>query len=134
MRVGIGEGHRLLIKLVTQQPGGQVFAFAARLADAEGKPPAGVRTQVSDPDCALAIQADARRLIALGNFGPAGATGPAVQQGGPSLEEYDAGQRGLAPAPTTTAAPAAPQAKAENYTVRFQLDLKALRIPETARA
>ena len=54
--------HRLLIKLVTQQPGGQTLAFAARFADAEGKSPAGLRARVSDPDCALAIQADARRL------------------------------------------------------------------------
>jgi len=54
--------NRLLLKLITQKPGGQVFAFAARLMDAEGKAPAGLLAQVSDPDCALDIEATARRL------------------------------------------------------------------------
>jgi len=54
--------HRLLIRLVTQQPGGQVFAFGARLADADGKPPVGIQARLSDPDCALDVQAEARRL------------------------------------------------------------------------
>jgi hypothetical protein len=83
---------------------------------------------------ALVLARNGKAMIALGNFGPAGATGPAVQQGGPSLEEYDAGQRGLAKAPTTGGAPAAPRKKAESYTVRFRLDLKALGIAEAARA
>jgi hypothetical protein len=51
-----------LIRLATQQRGGQVFAFAARLTDADGKPPVGIQARLSDPDCALAIQADARQL------------------------------------------------------------------------
>lgn len=54
--------HRLLLKLVTGQPGGRVFAFGARLADADGNPPAGIQARISDPDCALDVQAEARRL------------------------------------------------------------------------
>lgn len=54
--------HRLLIKMITQQPAGQVFAFMARFTQ-EGEPaPAGVSAQLSDPDCALELQAEARRL------------------------------------------------------------------------
>ncbi|MFZ2657915.1 MAG: hypothetical protein WAX69_23485 [Victivallales bacterium] len=54
--------HRLLIKLITQQPAGQTFAFIARFTDAEGKATAGVRTQLGDPDCAMELQAEVRRL------------------------------------------------------------------------
>jgi hypothetical protein len=86
---------------------------------------------------ALVLARKGKAMIALGNFGPTktgGTTTVKTTADGPSLEEYDAGQRGLAKAPTTPAAPVAPQAKAENYTVRFKLDLAALGLAESAQA
>ncbi len=84
---------------------------------------------------ALVLARDGKAMIALGNFGPVGTVKPATYHGGPSLADYDAGQRGLAQAPAAAAAtPAKPGEKAESYTVRFQLDLGALGIPETAQA
>jgi len=54
--------HRLLIKLITRQPAGRTFALAARFTDADGNAPAGLRSQLSNPNCALQLQAEARRL------------------------------------------------------------------------
>jgi len=81
---------------------------------------------------ALVLARNGKAMIALGNFGPAGATGPVIE-GGPTLEEYDAQQLGLAQAPVS-AAPAERRERAETYTVRFQLDLAALGLAETAQA
>jgi len=83
---------------------------------------------------ALVLARGGKAMIALGNFGPAGATGPAAGQGGSSLAEYDAGQRGLAPAAATTSAPLEQREKADSYTIRLALDLDALGIPEIAQA
>lgn len=81
---------------------------------------------------ALVLARDGKAMIALGNFGPEGVEGPEIK-GGPTLEEYDAQQLGRATAPVP-AAPAQHRPRAESYTVRFRLDLKALGIAETARA
>jgi len=86
---------------------------------------------------ALVLARGGKAMIALGNFGPAGAAGatkPADQEGGPSLEDYDAGQRGLATAPAAGDAPVLPVPEARKYTVRLQLDLAKLGVPETAEA
>ncbi|MBM3880831.1 MAG: discoidin domain-containing protein [Verrucomicrobia bacterium] len=81
---------------------------------------------------ALVLARDGKAMIALGNFGPEGVEGPEIK-GGPTLAEYDAQQLGRATAPVP-AAPAQRRPGAESYTIRFRLDLKALGIPETARA
>jgi len=81
---------------------------------------------------ALVLAKDGKAMIALGNFGPAGVEGPVIE-GGPTLEEYDAQQLGLAQAPVP-AAPAERRERAETYTVRIALDLAALGIAETAQA
>jgi len=83
---------------------------------------------------ALVLARNGKAMVALGNFGPVGAAKPATYHGGPSLADYDAGQRGLAQAPEAVATHAEPREKAESYTVRFALDLAALGIPETAQA
>lgn len=54
--------HRLLIKLITQQPAGQVFAFMTRFTQAGRQAPEELFVQLSDPDCVLELQAEARRL------------------------------------------------------------------------
>jgi len=81
---------------------------------------------------ALVLAKDGRAMIALGNFGPEGVEGPEIEAG-PTLEEYDAQQLGLATAPVP-AAPAERRKREETYTIRFALDLAALGIPETAEA
>jgi len=81
---------------------------------------------------ALVLAKDGKAMIALGNFGPEGVEGPEIEAG-PTLEEYDAQQLGLATAPVP-AAPAVRRERAETYTIRFALDLAALGIPETAEA
>lgn len=82
---------------------------------------------------ALVLARDGRALIALGNYGPAGKAGQAAAAtatDGPSLEDYDAAQRGLKkPAESKQEA-----ARAETYTVRLELDLASLGLPEDARA
>ncbi len=83
---------------------------------------------------ALVLARGGKAMIALGNFGPAGAAKPATHHGGPSLVDYDAGQRGLAPAAVAGAAPAELQAKQAVYTVRLALDLASLGVAESAQA
>ena len=86
---------------------------------------------------ALVLARGGKAMIALGHFGPAEAAKPAARPGGPSLEEYDAQQRGLktpAQAPATDAAAAGRQAKQAVYTVRLALDLAALGVAESAQA
>jgi hypothetical protein len=92
---------------------------------------------------ALVLARGGKAMIALGNFGPAAAAGavkPGIQPAGPSLEEYDAQQRGLAKpaglAEPAGVAPAAgkPRQHAAAYTVRLELDLAALGIAKTAQA
>jgi len=85
---------------------------------------------------ALVLARGGKALIALGNYGPARAAVQAsasTATAGPSLEDYDAGQRGLKtpakPEPTGGEA-----ARAENYTVRLRLDLKALGLSESVQA
>jgi hypothetical protein len=85
---------------------------------------------------ALVLARGGKALIALGNYGPAKAAAQAsagTATAGPSLEDYDAGQRGL-----KTPAKAEPTdgeaAKAETYTVRLRLDLKALGLSESVQA
>jgi hypothetical protein len=84
---------------------------------------------------ALVLSRDGKAMIALGNFGPSAAGGdikPDGEPAGPSLEEYDARQRGQA----QPAAPAGgePRKPAPAYTVRLELDLEALGIADTAQA
>jgi len=90
-----------------------------------------LRTQGAETR-ALVLAKDGKAMIALGNFGPEGVEGPEIGAG-PTLEEYDAQQLGLAQAPVP-AAPAVRRERAKTYTVRFALDLAALGIPETAEA
>ena len=76
-------------------------------------------------------------MIALGNFGPAAAAAgpkPVGQPAGPSLEEYDAQQRGLAKPEGEAPAAGDRGQPAAAYTVRLELDLAALGIPSTAQA
>jgi hypothetical protein len=51
----------------------------------------------------------------------------------PSLEDYDAAQRGLKK-PAKTEAPTDAPGRADSYTVRLRLDLAALGLPEGAQA
>jgi len=81
---------------------------------------------------ALVMARDGKAMIALGNFGPEGVAGPEIGAG-PTLEEYDAQQLGLARAPIP-AAPAVRRERAETYTIRFALDLATLGIADTAQA
>jgi len=85
---------------------------------------------------ALVLARGGKALIALGNYGRAKVAAQAsagTASAGPSLEDYDAGQRGLKtpakPEPTDGEA-----AKAETYTVRFRLDLKMLGLSERVQA
>jgi len=105
------------------QPDCRVFRYWE-----EGFP---LRTQGAEMR-ALVLVKDGKAMIALGNFGPAGVAGPEIAVA-PTLEEYDAGQRGLGK-PPVPADPAQRRVKEESYTVRIQLDLAALGIPETADA
>jgi hypothetical protein len=85
---------------------------------------------------ALVLARNGKAMIALGNYGPAqttAKTAAGAASTGPSLEEYDAGQRGLTP-PETPKAPAGAPPQAAAYTVRLHLDLLALGIPESAQA
>lgn len=85
---------------------------------------------------ALVLSRGGKALIALGNYGPAKAAAQAsagTAAAGPSLQDYDAGQRGLKKL-ATTEAPVGTSAKAEIYTVRLRLDLQALGLPESAQA
>ncbi len=81
---------------------------------------------------ALLLAKDGKAMIALGNFGPEGVAGP-ESEAGPTLEEYDAQQLGLATAPVP-AEPTERRESAEAYTIRFQLDLAALGVAESAQA
>lgn len=92
----------------------------------------------------LVMARDGKAMIALGNYGPGGAAGRAAtgvatdtDTEGPSLEDYDAVQRGLKPDAKPDAkpdsagkAPGKLAAKAETYTVRLTLDLAALGLAE----
>jgi hypothetical protein len=85
---------------------------------------------------ALVLAHDGQALIALGNYGPARAAGkpaPVTATEAPSLEDYDAAQRGLKK-PAEPAARATAGAKGETYTVRLELDLAALGLPDDAQA
>lgn len=87
---------------------------------------------------ALVLARDGKAMIALGNYGPAGAAGRAaadVAAEGPSLDDYDAVQRGLkADAKPSASAPGKGAAKAETYIVRLKLDLATLGLAETVVA
>ncbi|MGZ4959882.1 MAG: hypothetical protein ACXV7J_11545 [Methylomonas sp.] len=54
--------HSLLVKLAMQQDQGQRFYFAGQFTDAAGKHLEDVRTQTTDPDAALELNAIAARL------------------------------------------------------------------------
>ena len=54
--------HRLLLKLVMRHGAGEAFAFAARLADADGSILTGVKTQLSDPQAAHELRGEVLRL------------------------------------------------------------------------
>ena len=85
---------------------------------------------------ALVLARDGKALIAIGNYGAAksaGRTSAETSADGPSLEDYDAGQRGLKE-PAKSEAPAEAAPGAETYTVGLRLDLKALGLPENALA
>jgi hypothetical protein len=85
---------------------------------------------------ALVLARGGKALIALGNYGPAKAAAQAsagTATAGPSLEDYDAGQRGLK-TPAKAEATDGEAAKAETYTVRLRLDLKALGLSESVQA
>jgi hypothetical protein len=86
---------------------------------------------------ALVLARGGKAMIALGNFGPSAAAGevtPGGQPAGPSLEEYDAQQRGLAKPAAAAPAAGKPRKNAAAYTVRLELDLEALGIAKTAQA
>jgi len=89
---------------------------------------------------ALVLSRNGRAMIALGHFGPADAEKPATRQGGPSLEDYDAAQRGLKKGKSGNkeaagdAAAAKRQAQQTVYNVRLTLDLAALGVAESAQA
>lgn len=84
---------------------------------------------------ALVLGKDGKAMLAIGNFGPAKPTddAPTADDDAPSLEDYDAGQRGLKK-PTDTPKPDAPADKEETYTVTLRLDLEALGLGENVRA
>lgn len=85
---------------------------------------------------ALVLARDGKALISLGNYGPAGKPGQpaaATATDAPSLEDYDAAQRGLKK-PDEPAKKLAGAAKADTYAVRLELDLAALGLPPDARA
>lgn len=85
---------------------------------------------------ALVLARDGKAMIALGNFGPAKAAAQAsagTATAGPSLEDYDAGQRGLK-TPAQAEPTGGEAARAETYTVRLRLDLKALGLSESVQA
>ena len=85
---------------------------------------------------ALVLARGGQALIAMGNHGPAKAgeqEGAATAPDGPSLEDYDAGQRGLEGA-AQAESPAEVAAGAATYTVRLRLDLAALGLPEGVEA
>ena len=95
-----------------------------------------LQTQGAD-NRALVLARDGKAMIALGNFGPAAAAAgpkPVGQPAGPSLEEYDAQQRGLAKPEGEAPAAGDRGQPAAAYTVRLELDLAALGIPSTAQA
>ncbi len=85
---------------------------------------------------ALVLARGGKAMIAMGNYGPSKAGGDAnatQPRDAPSLEDYDAGQRGVKE-PADQAKPAAPADKDETYTVKLTLDLKALGLGENAKA
>ncbi len=84
---------------------------------------------------ALVLAHDGKAMIAIGNYGPATTeqAANAAPTDGPSLEDYDAAQRGLKKAKKGRKNNPAPK-KAPTYTVRLRLDLAALGIAETAQA
>ncbi len=85
---------------------------------------------------ALVLARDGRAMLAVGNFGAGEANpdGGVPQQGdAPSLEDYDAAQRGLKKPSDSTQASTAP-ATGEAYTVTLTVDLKALGLGEDVRA
>jgi len=85
---------------------------------------------------ALVLARGGKALIALGNYGPAKAAAQApagTPTAGPSLEDYDAGQRGLK-TPAKAEPTGGEAARAETYTVRLRLDLKALGLSESVQA
>ncbi|HEY8964798.1 MAG TPA: hypothetical protein VIM58_00025, partial [Candidatus Methylacidiphilales bacterium] len=57
--------HRLLLKLVSQEPKGASLAFSASLTGADGRPLADLQTATSDPDGDAKLHALAAPLTAL---------------------------------------------------------------------
>ena len=57
--------HSLLVKLVMQHDQGQRFYFAGQFTDASGQPLDSIKTQLSDPNADLALNAIAARLRPL---------------------------------------------------------------------
>jgi hypothetical protein len=85
----------------------------------------------------LVLARDGKGLIALGNFGPAAAADPTAAESSaaaPTLEEYDAVQRGRQPSPEPSRAAAQAPATPARYKVRLRLDLEALGLSEDVRA
>jgi len=81
---------------------------------------------------ALVLARDGKAMLAMGNYGP-GRPSAAEEGAAPTLEEYDAGQRGLNK-PAEEAKPESPAGKDETYTVTLNLDLQALGLGKDVRA
>jgi hypothetical protein len=84
---------------------------------------------------ALVLSRPGKAMLAVGNYGPAKPTddAPRADDDAPSLEDYDAGQRGLKK-PAEQNKPDAPADKEETYTVTLKLDLEALGLGEEVLA
>jgi len=84
---------------------------------------------------ALVLSRGPKAMLAIGDYGR-GTKGPdAPAPAAPTLEEYDAAQRGIGPRPsdTKTTVPA-PTRPVEIHTLTIKLDLKALGLTEATRA
>ena len=78
--------HRLLLKFVHRHRKDETLAFAACLQDAAGQTPSGIRTRLSDPECDLSLQAEARRLTSKATVN---APGNLPHQGQPLVLRYE---------------------------------------------
>jgi hypothetical protein len=86
---------------------------------------------------ALVLTSGGKAMIALGNYGPAKSKPEAMDDGAtddPSLEDYDAAQRGLKKPGKTATSTTGKSTRAMTYKVRLKLDMKALGLPDTANA
>ena len=78
--------HRLLLKFIHRHRKDETLAFAACLQDAAGRTPSGIRTRLSDPECDLSLQAEARRLTSKATVN---APGNLPHQGRPLILRYE---------------------------------------------